>query len=209
MPKLKLTYFDFDGGRGEAIRLALVLGKVPFEDDRISREQFLQIQKELPYGALPVLYSDGAPLAQSNAIARYVGKLSDMYPQDPWQAARCDEVLETIEEMTAEIGATIHLADEEKKTRRLALVAGRLPQFLRGLEASLQSGGAKFYANENLTVADLKSADLVQWLSSGTLDHVATDIVSTNAPTVFQHSERVKNEPRIKAYYEARSKTSR
>jgi len=209
MPNLKFTYFDFDGGRGEAIRLALVLGKVPFEDDRVSREQFLKIQKDLPYGALPVLFVDGAPLAQSNAIARYAGKLSDMYPQEPWQAARCDEVLETIEEMTMEIGATIHLADEEKKTRRQALVADRLPLFLRGLESRLQSGGAKFYANESLTVADLKSADLVQWLSSGTLDHVPKDIVSANSPSVFQHAERVKNEPRIKAYYEARANASR
>ena len=32
MAKLKLTYFDFDGGRGEPARLALHIGGVTFED---------------------------------------------------------------------------------------------------------------------------------------------------------------------------------
>src|ERR1700745_4085312 len=36
MAKLKLTYFDFDGGRGEPARLALHIGGIPFEDHRIA-----------------------------------------------------------------------------------------------------------------------------------------------------------------------------
>jgi glutathione S-transferase len=31
----KLTYFDFDGGRGEAARLAFAIGGVSFVDDRV------------------------------------------------------------------------------------------------------------------------------------------------------------------------------
>ena len=34
MAKLKLTYFDFHGGRGEPARLALSIGGIAFEDDR-------------------------------------------------------------------------------------------------------------------------------------------------------------------------------
>ena len=36
MAKLKLTYFDFDGGRGEPARLALHIGGIEFEDHRIA-----------------------------------------------------------------------------------------------------------------------------------------------------------------------------
>lgn len=36
MPKIVLTYFDFDGGRGEPARLALRIGGVEFEDRRIA-----------------------------------------------------------------------------------------------------------------------------------------------------------------------------
>ena len=35
MAKLKLTYFDFHGGRGEPARLALSISGIPFEDDRV------------------------------------------------------------------------------------------------------------------------------------------------------------------------------
>ncbi len=35
MSKVKLSYFDFSGGRGEACRLALFLGGVDFVDDRV------------------------------------------------------------------------------------------------------------------------------------------------------------------------------
>jgi hypothetical protein len=36
MPKLTLTYFDFDGGRGEPARLALSIAGIAFEDRRVT-----------------------------------------------------------------------------------------------------------------------------------------------------------------------------
>jgi glutathione S-transferase len=90
MAKIKLTYFDFHGGRGEPARLALSMGGVPFEDDRVLPSEWQQRKPNTPFGALPVLEVDGQRLAQSNAINRYVGKLTDLYPSDAWQAALCD-----------------------------------------------------------------------------------------------------------------------
>jgi hypothetical protein len=40
MPKLVLTYFDFDGGRGEPARLALTIGGIAFEDRRIPGKEW-------------------------------------------------------------------------------------------------------------------------------------------------------------------------
>lgn len=204
MTKLKLTYFDFDGGRGETIRLALVLGNVPFEDDRVTREKWKQIKSQQPFGALPVLYVDGVPLAQSNAISRYVGKLADMYPSDPWQAALCDETLETVEEMTMHIGSTISLPDEEKKKKRLLLASETLPVFLKGLDRRLKSSGGTYFANQQLTIADIKVYDLIQWVSSGILDHIPQDLVELNASSLMRHCEMIKSDPRIKSYYDKR-----
>lgn len=42
--KISLTYFDF-GGRAESIRLTFLLGKVEFEDIRISREEWGQLKQ--------------------------------------------------------------------------------------------------------------------------------------------------------------------
>src|ERR1043166_7304225 len=86
MPKLKLIYFDFHGGRGEPARLALSMRGIPFDDDRVSPSDWERRKPNTPFGALPVLEVDGQTLAQSNAINRYVGKLTDLYPTDAWQA---------------------------------------------------------------------------------------------------------------------------
>jgi hypothetical protein len=59
MPKLKLTYFDMHGGRGEPVRLALTLGGVAFEDHRFAYPQFAEIRKTVPFGQVPVLEVDG------------------------------------------------------------------------------------------------------------------------------------------------------
>ncbi|ABD06021.1 Glutathione S-transferase-like [Rhodopseudomonas palustris HaA2] len=44
-----------------------------------------------PAGQVPVVVlDDGRPLAQSNAIIRYLGRDSDLVPRDPYLAARMD-----------------------------------------------------------------------------------------------------------------------
>lgn len=207
LPKLKLTYFDFDGGRGEAIRLALTLAQVPFEDDRLGREGFAAVREQLPYGALPVLYVDGKPLAQSNAIARYVGKLTDLYPADPWDAALCDEVLDTVEEVTTLIGVTMPLAEDLKKERRQYLVSNVLPSLLKGLQARLTQSDGEYFSGGRMSVADLKVSDLVGWLCSGHLDHIPTDFVHTTSPALVRHHEGVKNHRAITSYYASRKKS--
>jgi hypothetical protein len=50
MPKLKLTYFDFHGGHGEPARLALSIGGIPFEDDRVPPSDS---NREMPSAFLP------------------------------------------------------------------------------------------------------------------------------------------------------------
>lgn len=204
MSKLKLTYFDFDGGRGEAVRLALAISNVPFEDERVTQEGWKSIKSQQPFGALPVLTVDGKQLAQSGAIMRYVGKLTDLYPSDPWQAAVCDQVIETVEEVSVHIGSTIPLSENEKKIRREALVADALPNLLGGLEKILKSNGNEFFVNGRLTVADMRVADLTHWFKSGMLDYIPLDLVDRFAPSLIKHMDMIKNEPRIKAYYQKR-----
>ena len=88
MTKLKQTYFDFHGGRGDPARLALSIGGIPFEDDRVAPSDWPARKVNMPFGALPVLEVDGQTVSQSNAINRYVGKLANLYPDDAWEARR-------------------------------------------------------------------------------------------------------------------------
>jgi glutathione S-transferase len=198
---LKLTYFDFHGGRGEPARLALSLGGIAFEDDRVPVSDWERRKPDTPFGALPLLERDGQILAQSNAINRYVGKLTDLYPSDPWQAALCDETMEAVEDINGMIVATLFLPEEEKKVRREALVAGPLPFYLKRLERRLEERGGQYFAADRLSVADLKVFVWIRHLKSGALDHVPTNLVDRIAPKLGEHYERIKNEPGVKAYY--------
>ena len=206
MPKMVLTYFDIDGSRGEAARLAMHLAGIAFEDRRIARSGWPAVRDTMPYLSLPVLEVDGKLLAQSNTINRYVGKLAGLYPKDDWQAAIADEVMDAVEDITTRIGATFALEGEAKRKAREALAAGAIPHFLRQFEARLEAGGGEWFAGKRLTVADLKCFLFVRWLKSGALDHVPADIVDRHAPLLAKHLERVKNHPKIAAYYAARAK---
>lgn len=206
MPKLVLTYFDFDGSRGEVARLAMNLGGVAFEDRRIPRADWPAYRDSAPFRALPMLEVDGKVIAQSNTINRYVGKLAGLYPKDDWEAARVDEIMDAVEDITTRIGATIAMEGDAKVKAREALVAGPIPRFLQQIEARLNSGGGEWFVEKRLTVADLKCYLWVRWLKSGALDHIPADIADKEAPLLVKHFERVQNHPKIAAYYAARKK---
>jgi glutathione S-transferase len=206
MPKLVLTYFDFDGGRGEAARLVMHLAGIAFEDKRIAGKDWPALRDKTPFQALPVLEVDGKVITQSNTINRYLGKLAGLYPKDDWQAALVDEVMDAVEDISTRIGNTMALEGEAKKKAREALAAGPIPRFLQQIEARLKAGGSEWFVEKRLTVADLKCFLWVRWLKSGALDHVPADIVDKHAPLLAKHLERVNNHPKIAAYYAARKK---
>jgi glutathione S-transferase len=206
MPRIVLTYFDIDGSRGETARLAMHIAGIAFEDRRIARKDWAALRDEYPFQGLPVLEVDGQTIAQSNTINRYVGKLAGLYPKDDWQAARVDEVMDAVEDISVRIGGTFALEGEAKQKAREALAAGALARFLQQLNARLNAGGGEWFAENRLTVADLKCFLWVRWLKSGALDHIPADIVDRHAPLLAKHLERVRSHPRIAAYYAARGK---
>jgi prostaglandin-H2 D-isomerase / glutathione transferase len=204
MPKLKLTYFDFDGGRGEVARLALHIGGIPFEDERINPKEWPQVRDRAPFQALPTLEVDGELVTQSNSINRYVGKLADLYPRDDWQALLCDEAMDAAEDIGTRIANTMSLEGEAKKKAREELAKGSVTRYLEQLQARLQRAGGEYFADHRLTVADLKIYMLVRWLRSGVLDHIPKDLVDNVAPAIARHFERVASEGAVVEYYERR-----
>ena len=145
MPKLKLTYFDPRRTRRTSQTCPL-----DWQDPvrRRSRSTFrlARPQTQHPVRRFASARSGWGTLAQSNAINRYVGKLTDLYPQDPWQAALCDEVMEAVEDINTKLAATFFLPEEEKKTQRKVLVEGPLPFYLTRLQHRLEAHGGRYFA---------------------------------------------------------------
>jgi glutathione S-transferase len=204
MAKLKLTYFDFDGGRGEPARLALHIGGVAFEDQRVAGKDWPAFRDKTPFLAMPTLEVDGKIVSQSNSINRYVGKLTGLYPKDDWQGFLCDEVMDVAEDIGTRIGHTIDLPPDAKKKAREELAAGRITRYLEQLQARLKAAGGEYFADRRLTVADLKVYTLIRWLRSGVLDHIPRDLVDRVAPLLVQHLERIASDPKIAEYYKGR-----
>ena len=205
MTSYRLTYFDFDGGRGEPIRIALHAAGIDFEDNRVSFPEFAEMRKGTRFNSLPVLEIDGAAITQSNSISRYIGKMAGLYPEDDLQALYCDETLDALEDLLHYMVPTFSLQGEELQQAREKLVDGWLSVYVRGLGELLARGGGDYFADGKLTMADLKAFVHVRWLRSGNLDHIPTDLVERLAPALVRHQERIETDPRVTAYYAARA----
>ncbi len=203
MTNYKLTYFDFDGGRAEPVRIAFHAAGIEFTDERLSFPEFSEMRGNTPFNAVPVLEIDGAPVTQSNAISRYVGKMAGLYPEDDLQALYCDETLGVLEDMLHCIVPTFGLQGDELRAAREKLVDGWLSVYVKGLGGLLARGG-DYFADNRLTIADLKASTQTAWLRSGTLDHVPADLVDRLAPGLVAHQERVQADPVVVAYYSSR-----
>lgn len=205
MSSYKLTYFDFDGGRAEPIRIAFHAADIEFEDHRISFAEFGEMRASTRFNAVPVLEIDGVQVTQSNALSRYVGKLAGLYPADSLQALYCDEVLGALEDLTHCIVRTFGKQEDELRKAREELVAGWMTTYLKGLDDLLARGGGEYFADGQLTMADLRTFVQTRSLRAGKLDHVPSEIVAQVAPGLVAHQERVQNDPRVVAYYASRA----
>ncbi|MCF8157010.1 MAG: glutathione S-transferase family protein [Rhodoferax sp.] len=201
MTQLKLSYFDFHGGRAEPARLAMAIGGIAFDDYRFAHADFMEVRKTTPFGQVPTLHVDGVQVTQCEAINRYVGKLAGLYPTDPYQALLCDEVTTVVEEAGVKMGPTYRMTGEEQKQARLALVNGSMPVYLAWLQSQLQAHGGEYFADNRLTIADLKVFVEVRGLNSGRLDHIPADLVEKVAPALNAHMQRIAQIPAVAAYY--------
>ncbi len=204
MTNIKLTYFDFDGGRAEPVRIALHHGGIAFEDDRISFPEFAEMRTTTRFNSVPTMEIGGTIVTQTNAMLRYVGKQVGLYPEDDLQAFFCDEPMEAIEDLLHRIVSTFGLEGDELKAAREELAAGWITTFLKGLDELLVRGGGEYFADKRLTVADLKVFVQMRSLENGTLDHVPTDIVEQVAPALAAHRDRIAADPVVTAYYATR-----
>jgi glutathione S-transferase len=199
MSKPTLTYFDISTSRGEECRLALFIANVPFTDERLSRAQWEERKAATPFGALPIFTSEGRPpLAQSNAILRMIGSQHGLLPSDPWESARHEAVMCSVEEMRAKLGPTGRIKDPvEKQQAREALAKTFFPEW--GAQIERQITGP-FLGGAALSVADLKLFVALTPLLAEKIDHVPAETF-TPFTKLIALVEAVKTQPRVVEWY--------
>ncbi|MEO5831661.1 MAG: glutathione S-transferase family protein [Rhodanobacter sp.] len=199
MSKPRLIYFDAPVSRGEECRLALHLAGIDFEDVRVKRDDWTPLKAQTPYGAMPVLELPGhPPLAQTNAILVLIGRRHGLHPDDDFEAARHEAMMQHVEDLRAAVGPTLRMAETEKKAARETLVAGFLPAWAGAAERNMLAG--PFFAGAKIHVVDIKLFKAVQWLSSGMVDHIPATIFA-GCPKLTSVYEAVRDHPGVRSWY--------
>jgi len=199
MAKPRLIYFDAPVSRGEECRLALHLAGVDFEDVRIKFEAWPALKPQTPYGAMPVYELPGRPaLAQTNAILLLIGRAHGLHPADEFEAARHEAMMQHVEDLRANVGPTLRMADDGKKAAREALVAGYMPAWAQAAEKNIT--GAPFFGGEKINVVDLKLHMAVRWFVGGKVDHIPATIFA-GYPKLMRVHDAVRDHPGVKSWY--------
>ena len=202
---IKIYYSHTPFWRAEVLRVSLFISNIPFEDVRISREEFINMiktgylpnGKKVPFHQLPVIEVDGEIIGQTGAIARYCGKISNLYSNDNINAAKIDQIIDAATDITNLVSPTIREKDEQKKVEdRMLLKNKLLPRWFRYLENILSESTSDWFVENKMTIADIAMWRLLGWLISGIIDGIPTTIVDSypklkNIHTNVHHHSKV------------------
>jgi len=192
-PTLKLYYFPL-AGRAEAIRMMLNYGDLKFTEQNFTFAEWGSEWKakmtELAYGAVPVLEVDGKVLSQSSAIQHYVANLAGLYPSDPWEAAKVEEALGLVGEVTVILTGSTNskMTPEEKLAARKEAVDAKVHPKLDDITKLLTKAGGSFLTGPKETMADFVLFQTIGILASGFMDGVPTDLMNKHPELKVFHA---------------------
>ena len=204
---IKIYYSNLPFWRAEVLRVSLFIRNIPFEDIRVSREEFIHLIKtgflpngmKVPFHQLPVIEVDGEIIGQTGAIARYCGKVSNLYADDMLKAAKIDQIIDAATDITNVVSPTIREKDQEKKMEdRKVLVNKLLPRWFRYLENLLLEDDSTWFV-EKMTIADIAIWRLLGWLTSGIIDGIPTSVVD-DFPKLKNIHHQVHTHPKVQEW---------
>jgi len=203
----KLYYYD---GRGlaEPIRWVLSYGGIEFEDIRapitgIPSPLPVEIKEKCTWGQVPLIEFDGKKLAQSLAITRYFARKFNLVGADDFEAAQCDEYVDTCREfLTAWVPIVMEKDPEKAKEKVVEVKKTVQEKYLVKLNKIVEKNGGQFLVGKKLTWADMYLAHVINNVE------LLHDInFRDEYPALKTHSQNVLNTPQIKKWIEKRPKT--
>jgi len=191
----KLTYFDLKG-RGEPIRLIFAAAGENYDDDRIKFENWESVKPTTLWGSLPILHVGDKSLGQSLTICRYLGRKFNLIGANEWEAAKCDEYADAMNDLFLELVKFAYEKNEEKKAEYKLAFLTSAPKYLDKFEAIQNDNGGSFLVGKSMTWADIFIADKLRSFEE-TVDGIL------NAYSNLRNlKDAVYSSPAIKAYIE-------
>lgn len=195
---MKLTYLDIPA-RAEATRLALAIGGVDFEDDRVSFDQFQTVAKQQPFGQIPVLEVDGTVYGESDALLRYAGKVAGLYPKCEKEALRVDMVVDSLESVMGPSLKAAFAAD--KAAAKADVLQTTLPRYFGAIEKIYAENKGPFLLGEVITIADLKVMSIYRQLTDGGMFAVGEPKALNAYPRIQAAAKAVLAHGKVASWY--------
>ena len=183
---LKIIYFNFPFWRAEVSRISLFISNIPFEDKRLTNEDFSYVKEhgqmkdgtKIPFSQFPVLVINGEVIAQTGAIARICGKLSGLYPEDIVEAGKVDQVIDAATDINMLIRPSMRENDPiKKKEMREDLSKNDLPRYFSYLEDLLSNNKSQWFVGNKMSIADIAIWRISGWLTSGIIDDIPKNLI--------------------------------
>ncbi|XP_075216973.1 glutathione S-transferase-like [Lycorma delicatula] len=152
-PHYKLIYFN-SRGRAEHIRFIFAYAGIDYTDHRIPTEKWPELKKSVPFGMLPVLEVDGKPVAQSNAVARYLARQYNLTGKDEWEALQCDALVDTLGDLKQALYYYRSEKDPiQKEEKKVTLLKDTIPFYLHRFEKTVAQNNG-FSVGNSITWTD-------------------------------------------------------
>lgn len=212
MSSIKVVYLD-QRYLAEPIRLALTIGGIDFEDERISHKdvQERRANGELPFGQVPVvILGNDVIMSQTSALLRWAGQRAGLA-----ESVKCDEIEAALADVRIQMrpqwygcvlgrspvdGAFLVGLNESQKTEVLdALEHIILPARFKSLERYVEG---PYMCGDALSVCDLSWYNmcvglLEEWYCPG-----VTKAVLNGCPKLINVAARVHAHPAVKSWNE-------
>ncbi|CAH1163515.1 unnamed protein product [Phaedon cochleariae] len=194
---LRLHYFDMPG-QGEPIRMMLTYGNIPFEDVRISRDDWPELRPMMPLGRLPVLEVDGVLIPQYVAISRYVATLAKLHGNDAMENLQVDFLIDTLEDLKQKMFSYGFETSEEIRKALEEILKGMVPYVMEGFDQRAKDNGG-YIAIKRLTWVDIDFLCAYESLRN----ILNIDILNTY-PNLKEVKNNVLKEPAIEKWIKSR-----
>ncbi|GMT26245.1 hypothetical protein PFISCL1PPCAC_17542, partial [Pristionchus fissidentatus] len=198
----RLVYFDSEG-RAEPIRLLFHFFGVPFEDARITKEEWAEKKKDSPFETAPILEIDGGKkiLGDSIAISRFLAKTlgpEGFIGKTKSDAAKADSFVYAAVDVFMPMYLVKLAQDDEKKITAMEFLKTVVSRFLRSVEKHLAAHESPYVLPSGVSWADIYVLFMVHTLEVA--DPIFID--KEEYPHVFAHYVKMRGHPKIKDYIE-------
>lgn len=194
MPDYKVYYFNVKA-LGEPLRFLLSYGNLPFDDIRITREEWPALKPTMPMGQMPVLEVDGKRVHQSLAMCRYVAKQVGLAGANPLEELQIDAIVDTINDFRLKIAIVAYEPDDSVKEKKMITLNNEvIPFYLTKLNVIAKENSGHLVLGKT-TWADVYFAGIVDYLN-----YLTKINLLENFPNLQECVTKVLENDNIKAY---------